>query len=87
MSHQILHAAQLLERVPGDGELHPVTLSSERFDEGRFQRNVTGLESFEKRWIQAHCASSLNAAVGRVLGQVQHLRAVGEKRGVAFSEV
>jgi hypothetical protein len=36
MSHQILHAAQLLERASGHGELHLVALGIERFDHRRF---------------------------------------------------
>jgi hypothetical protein len=53
----------------------------------RCQRHVTGLEAFEKNWIRARCASSLDSAVSRVLGQVQHLGAVGEQRGIPFSEI
>ena len=44
-------------------------------------------EPLEQDRISTRRAGGLDSAIGRVLGQVKHLRAVGEQRGLAFSEI
>src|SRR5262245_15747450 len=53
----------------------------------RREREVACFEPHEQDWIATRGASSLDPAIGGVLGQAQHLGAVGKQRGTPFGEI
>ena len=44
-------------------------------------------QQIQNNWELAGCSRRLDPAIRSVLGEVQHLRAVGEERGAAFGQI
>ena len=54
-------------------------------DRGEGHRPVG--QQIQNNWELAGCSRRLDPSIRSVLGEVQHLRAVGEERGAAFAEI
>ena len=75
--------------MPGHVKQFPVVLVRQMCSQEPHRRQVhrSLLEPLEKDWEPPDHPGGLDAPVGGVFGEAEHLRAIREQRGAAFGEV